>query len=218
MPGLREYLTDGAAELGLELGATELENFSLFAAELIKWNRKINLTAITDEKSVAVKHFLDSIAVMPYLDDSARLLDIGSGGGFPSIPLKIVAPAIEITSVDSIEKKINFQRHVVRKLKLENFTALQARGEDLAGRFPQKFTKIVSRAFASIPKFAAIAEPLLSPEGTIIAMKGSDGNREAEDAAASLHALGLRVTGIREFRLPFIGESRTLVLIRRFGS
>ena len=186
-----------------------------FADELSKWNKKINLTSITNVKDMAVKHFLDSLVILKYLDISGELLDIGSGGGFPAIPLNIVSPHTRIISVDAVEKKIIFQRHVARLLRLANFDAVHARVENMAGMHPERFDRIVSRAFSDIPKFVQLALPLLAQDGVIIAMKGREGKNEARDSADKLAASGVLVTDIHEFQLPFSNEKRSLVIIRR---
>lgn len=215
MSRLQEYLERGAEELGIVLDQAHFEKFTLFAAELCKWNRKINLTAITKAEDIAVKHFLDSLAILKHVNISGDLLDVGSGGGFPAIPLKIVSPSTRIVSVDAVEKKILFQRHVARLLCLEKFTALHARVEGLVAEYPERFNWIVSRAFSGIPQYVQVALPLLADDGVIIAMKGKEGKSEAEMSADKLSVLGVTVADIHEFQLPFIKESRSLVIIRR---
>jgi 16S rRNA (guanine527-N7)-methyltransferase len=212
---LQEYLARGAEELGIVLDQGNLEKFAIFAAELCKWNRKINLTTITREEDIAVKHFLDSLVIVKYVNLYGALLDIGSGGGFPAIPLKIVAPAAGIVSVDAIEKKILFQRHIARLLCFDGFDAIHARVEALVTVYPKRFDSIVSRAFSDIAKFVQVALPLLAPDGVIVAMKGREGKNEVEISADKLAALGVVVTDINEFTLPLIRESRSLVIIRR---
>jgi len=218
MSTIEGYLERGAAELGLVLDKVQLGKFAVFAAELCKWNRKINLTAITRTEDIAVKHLLDSLAVIRHVELCGEVLDIGSGGGFPAIPLKIVTPLVAIVSVDSVEKKILFQRHAARLLGFEKFTAVHARVEDLAAVYPGRFSTIVSRAFSDLEKYVRLALPLLAPDGVIVAMKGREGKSEAETSAGKLAALGVAVTDVREFNLPLSGESRSLVLIRRAGS
>jgi 16S rRNA (guanine527-N7)-methyltransferase len=215
MSALHQYLERGAEELGIVLEPLHLEQFSIFAHELRKWNSKINLTTITRIEDIAIKHFLDSLAVLKIMDVSGELLDIGSGGGFPAIPLKIVSPGTAIVSVDAVEKKILFQRHVARLLKLEKFLALHARGESLTTEYPGRFDRIISRAFSDIPSFVRMALPLLAADGVIIAMKGREGKKEAEGSTDNLAAVGAVITDIHEFQLPFNGEARSLVVIRR---
>lgn len=208
-------LQSGAAQFGIALGDAELERFSRFAAELAKWNRKMNLTAITGADEVVLKHFLDSLTVAGKVHLAGRVLDIGSGAGFPGIPLQIVRPDLEIVSVDAVEKKILFQRHAARLLGLANFTAIHARGESLLGTYGSYFDIIVSRAFADLLAFVTMVLPLLAEGGSIVAMKGGDGPGEAAIHGEALTALGLGVTSVQEFSLPGAGDRRSIITIRR---
>ena len=211
----KELFSRGAAELGIALSPRELGKFHAFAGELQKWSRKINLTAITGDEEIAVKHFLDSLTLLKVIGHKGRLLDIGSGGGFPAIPLKIARHDLRIVSVDAVEKKIIFQRHAARLLGLHDFEALHARGEELARGYAGSFDWVVSRAFSDIPTFVRIALPLLADRGRIVAMKGRGGRDEAETVAASLAELGVRVVEIIEFRLPVSGDARSLIVMER---
>ncbi len=210
-------LKDGAAELGIELDGTALGRFSLFAAELAKWNRKINLTAITASEDVMIKHFLDSLTILARVDLFGRLLDIGSGGGFPGIPLKIAKPELEVVSVDAVEKKILFQRHVARLLNFNGFTAIHARGESLVGKYPSSFDIIVSRAFTDIVSFVRMVRPLLAAGGRIVAMKGSEGVGEMALCENELSLIGVEVETVHEFGLPLAGDRRSLIIMRNSG-
>ena len=209
----RERFAAGLDSLGLKLTSDELGKFSTFAAELKKWNTKINLTAIKDDEEIAVKHFIDSLTLLRMIQGGGSLLDIGSGGGFPAIPVKIVRHRLEVVSVDAVEKKILFQRHVARTLRLTDFTAIHARAEELAPRYCGHFRWVVSRAFADIPTFARLALPLLDAEGVIVAMKGKGGSEEAEAARKPLAEMGLAIAEIVEFPLPVAGDGRSLIKI-----
>jgi 16S rRNA (guanine527-N7)-methyltransferase len=206
-------LQEGAAELGVEISDELVTLFSLFADELKKWNRKINLTAITGDEEIALKHFVDSLALCRLVSGDDELLDLGSGGGFPVLPLALVFPTMTAVSVDAVEKKIIFQRHAARLLGCRRFEAIHARGEDLPRMLERRFNRIVSRAFSDIPSFARMALPLLMPQGTIIAMKGRGGAEEADAARGALEEMGLTVVRVTEYRLPFSGDARTLVEI-----
>jgi len=210
-----EYLTEGAAQLGLALSARQLDQFSKFADELCKWNSKINLTSIVLPAEIAVKHFLDSLTLVPYIERSDSLLDMGSGGGFPGIPLKIAVPELRIISVDAVEKKINFQRHLARSLALSGFTAIHDRVEKLSPDYNGAFTCIVSRAFADIAEFVKYALPLLAEDGEILAMKGKDGRKEALAASEELEKMGATVFSVHEFELPILKDHRALIVIRK---
>jgi len=210
-----ELLVRGSRELGIELTPEMVYRFGLFCDELMLWNRKINLTAIRDEAEIAVKHFVDSLTVLPFLEGRSSLLDLGSGGGFPVIPLKIVHPDIDAVSVDAVEKKILFQRQAARVAGLEHFTALHERGERLTEIYPGRFDVIVSRAFAEIPTFVGMVLPLLATGGIIVAMKGRGGADEAAFARPYLDEKGVKVTSINEFSLPMVGDARCLVILER---
>lgn len=208
-------LKRGADELGIELDAAALDRFSRFAAELAKWNRKINLTAIKEGEDVMIKHFLDSLTVLAKVDVFGRVLDIGSGGGFPGIPLKIARPDLQVVSVDAVEKKILFQRHVARLLGLNGFTAIHARGESLASQYASSFDIIVSRAFTDILSFVRMVEPLLAEGGRIVAMKGSEGVSEMTSYKDELSLTGFEVESVHEFHLPVAGDRRSLIIMKK---
>lgn len=211
----KDLLKKGAAELGVQLDGAQLESLNLFAEELKKWNRKINLTAITGDEDIALKHLVDSLSLLKVVRGPGRLLDIGSGGGFPCIPVKIVQPDLEMVSVDAVVKKISFQKQAVRLLKLTGFNALHVRAETLAQEYPASFDWVVSMAFSDIPSFVAMALPVLKPEGRIVAMKGRNAAEEVEAASAELDALGARVLEVIDFNLPDTGDARSLVVIGR---
>jgi 16S rRNA (guanine527-N7)-methyltransferase len=210
-------LVTGAGELGVKLSAAELGKLYAFAAELKKWSRKINLTAIRGDEEIAVKHFLDSLVLLRVVGVKGDLLDIGSGGGFPAIPLKIARRELQVVSVDAVEKKVIFQRHAARHLGLHGFEALHVRAEELAAQRGGRFDWVVSRAFADIPTFVRIALPLIREQGKIIAMKGRGGREEAEAAGAALRGMGGEVSEIIEFHLPVSGDARSLIIINRRG-
>ena len=213
-----ELLLRCTEELGLSLDSNQLEHFGVFADELKKWNRKINLTAIRDDRDIIVKHFADSLTLIGILKETGSLLDLGSGGGFPAIPLKIMLPRLSVVSVDAVEKKILFQRHAARLLKLHDFTALHARGEDLVKNHDVRFDYIVSRAFSDLPCFVSLALPLLKGSGRIIAMKGKGGEGDAAAASRALADLGVRILHCIPRKLPVTGDDRYLVVMGTKGS
>ena len=211
----KELLKKGAAELGIGLTDAQLNSLNLFAEELKKWNRKINLTAITDDEGIAVKHLVDSLSLLKVVRGPGRLLDIGSGGGFPCIPVKVVQPDLDIVSVDAVVKKVSFQKQAVRLLNLATFTAMHVRAETLAEQYAESFDWVVSRAFSDIPSFVAMALPVLKQEGRIVAMKGKNAADEIAAAEGELAKLGARVESVLEFPLPCSGDARSLVIIAK---
>jgi 16S rRNA (guanine527-N7)-methyltransferase len=211
----QDFIIDGAHKLGIEVDEGVSARFSIHASELINWNRKINLTAITDPREIAIKHFLDSLVPAEFISDKARLLDIGSGGGFPGLPLKIFKPTISALLIDGVRKKINFLKHVLRTLGLENIEARQMRPEMLL-KDPDgvaSFDVIISRALSDLSAFVRSALPLLAQHGTIIAMKGEIDAKELDavraDAAEDQFSLK-----IEKYGLPSMGSQRSLVIIK----
>lgn len=206
-------LKDCAREVGIILSAENINSFKLFSAELKKWNSKLNLTAITEETEITIKHFIDSLQIAPYVFDEDRLLDLGSGAGFPSIPLKIVRPETFVLSVDAVAKKVNFQRHIIRTLRLKGIESLHARAESLHEFYANKFSLITSRAFTRLDRFVSLASPLLAEGGRIIAMKGDDAEDEIGGINETLKALGFAVAEIHRYTLPSGMGDHALVVI-----
>lgn len=211
----KDLLVAGVVELGLSLSGAQLAALNLFAEELKKWNKKINLTAINDDEGIAVKHLVDSLSLLKVVRGPGRLLDIGSGGGFPCIPVKIAQPDLDILSVDAVVKKISFQKQAVRLLKLTGFNAMHVRAETLAAEYADYFDWIVSRAFSDIPSFVAMALPLLKSDGRMVAMKGRNAAEEVAAAGAALADMGARVESVQEFLLPGTKDARALVVMAK---
>lgn len=205
------------AEYGLALSGTTVMALETFLAELLRWNQKVNLTSITDPEEAREKHLLDSLCLLPLLQGGERLLDIGSGGGFPCLPLKLAAPGLQVVSVDAVQKKIAFQRHVARQLGLQGFVAEHLRIEQLPSHplGVGGFDLVVSRAFAALDQFAALALPCLAPAGRIIAMKGAEGEKELQQSSGALAGLGLVCREVQTLQLPRSGSHRCLIVLTR---
>lgn len=212
-------LVEQLAAIGVSLDGTARERLEWLAGELLRWNRTHNLTAITDPGEIREKHLVDSLTLLPLLKDAARLLDLGSGAGFPALPLKIACPGLEIVSVDAVGKKIAFQRHVARILGLAGFTAVHGRAEDLPAQpsYHTGFDVVTARALGNLPLLATLAAPCLAPGGRLIAMKGAEGDVELAAAQAELAALGFACTGRHGLRLPASGAERNLLVLQRLA-
>jgi len=211
----QRFIIDGALKLGIVIDEGITVLFSIHASELLSWNRKINLTAITNPREIAIKHFLDSLAPAGYIPDGARLLDIGSGGGFPGIPLKIFKPSICVLLIDGVRKKINFLKHVLRTLDLENIEARQIRTESLL-KDPEcatSFDVIISRALSDLSPFVKSALPLLAKQGMIIAMKGKVGAKELEAVRADVPEDQFSLKA-EKYELPSLRVPRSLITIK----
>jgi len=219
------FLIDHAKKIGIDCDRTQNRLFSAHAAELIKWNRKINLTTLTDPIEVASNHFLDSLEPARFMPPhAAKLLDIGSGGGFPGIPLKVLLPELSVTLIDASRKKVSFLKHVIRTLKLDDIEALHIRAEDLAVHpsYINRFNVIISRALSSLELFVRLALPLLACGGVIIALKGEVDKAELDDlqydvlkkanAAGSLDR-HFKLS-LERYSLPLFNSERSIITIR----
>jgi 16S rRNA (guanine527-N7)-methyltransferase len=217
-------LIQGAAEIGINLDRGQTRQFAVHAAELVRWNRKINITAITDPLEIAVKHFLDSLSVARWIPPDTTLLDIGTGGGFPGLPLKVLMPSLAVTLIDASRKKVSFLKHVIRNLELDNIDALHVRAQDLAKDplFFKRYHVITSRALSSLKMFCNLAMPLLKDDGFILAFKGDVGNDEINAwqgrgwvEGDSAQTAGRRIAlSVEKFRLPILNSQRTVIIIK----
>lgn len=209
----RRLLAAATTELGLQISDQQYQAFELLLQELLHWNKRINLTAITNPDEMTVKHLIDSLQLVPLLQAGEHLLDIGSGAGFPALVLAIMRPDCRISSLDAVGKKISFQRHISRLLKLDNLQPLHDRAEHLAVMQPGSFTSVVSRAFSSLLFFGKLALPLVCEGGSVISMRSADGAHEAEQNQEQLLALGLQLKTVEMYRLPLQLGSRSLVIL-----
>ena len=219
----RAFIQQQAPALGLTVTGDQTRCFAVHARELADWNRKFNLTAITDPTETAVKHFLDSLAPSRFIPDGAGLLDVGTGAGFPGIPLKIVRPSLSLTLIDGTLKKINFVRHVIQSLELDRTAALHARAESL-GRDPAfrgAFDVVICRALGPLPDFVRVAAPLIRENGRLIAMKGGRAEEELEQLEKFKLPLGPKKVAVKEafkidlhpYTLPASGDQRALIVL-----
>jgi 16S rRNA (guanine527-N7)-methyltransferase len=212
----KRILVEGARTFGIDLDERLVEAFDLFLRELLKWNQKINLTAIRSETGIITKHFLDSLSVHPCVPKSSSLLDIGSGPGFPGIPLKMVEPALEVTLIDSVRKKVDFQRHILRKLGLKGIDAIHGRVQEseILQRMGGRFDCVVSRAFSDLSTFLTLSYPFLKERGIALAMKGELKGEEAVDSREG-ERVRYRMKETLTFTLPFTSLKRTILLFEK---
>jgi len=217
-------LQASACNIGLDDMAIDLT--VEFVSELISWNKKTNLTAITEPVEVAEKHIIDSLFPAKFVPVNAFVIDIGTGGGFPGIPLKIFMPSLSVSLVDSSRKKINFLKYVIRILNLQNISAHQYRVEGLSNHldFVARFDVVISRAFTSLERFLVLALPLIKRDGIIIAMKGKEIQKEIDMLKptktgsniyqSNSHQLEFQ---IKKYRLPISGDERSLIIARNIS-
>jgi 16S rRNA (guanine527-N7)-methyltransferase len=216
-----EKLIAGAGKLGIKLTAGQLKQFELYYRELIDWNKKINLTAITDYSSVQVKHFLDSLTITLALPEEEikrpgfNIIDIGTGAGFPGVPLKILFPQPRLVLIEPTTKKTAFLHHIIRKLELENVEVLNSRAEEAAHLplYREQFALVLSRAVALLPTLVELALPFCRIGGRFIAQKKGEIDREINRAEKAIAALGGKLDRIKKIELDEFDDGRYLVII-----
>jgi 16S rRNA (guanine527-N7)-methyltransferase len=214
-------LIEGAGKLGIRLDSGQLKQFELYYRELIEWNKKINLTAITDYSSVQVKHFLDSLTVTLALSEEEvaspdfKIVDIGTGAGFPGVPLKILFPRPSLLLIEPTAKKTAFLDHIVGKLQLQNVEVLNSRAEEAAHlpAYREQFDLVLSRAVALLPTLAELTLPFCRIGGRFIAQKKGWVDQEIAGAKKAIAVMGGRLDETRKIELDEFADVRYLVII-----
>jgi 16S rRNA (guanine527-N7)-methyltransferase len=211
----RELLQKGAQELGISLTNEQINSVFIYLAELHKWNQKINLTAIRDENDIIIKHVLDSLSYIHGFAPAPglRLLDMGSGAGFPALPIKISVSEISITMVESIKKKVSFLRHIVRTLKLTECEILDSRTEDISGSLLSTYDVVTARAFADMRSAIAEGMPLLKPGGLMVLSRGPEETINEQNLAR----IGVSLERRTDLTLPFSDYKRTIWVFKKCG-
>jgi 16S rRNA (guanine527-N7)-methyltransferase len=219
-----DSLSAGArALLQIELTSAQLAAFQTYADELRAWNEQFNLTAIKDIEGIQIKHFLDSLTLLKIVRPAGaptRLVDVGTGAGFPGLPLKIVCPQIALTLVEATGKKAKFCQRVVEALRLSGVTVIKARVEEL-GRAPahrEQYDWAVARAVAEMPTLAEYLLPLVKRGGRMIAQKGKDAPAETQAAEGAARRLGGELEQIVPVELPGIAEERYLIVFKKVAA
>ncbi|MFO7612763.1 MAG: 16S rRNA (guanine(527)-N(7))-methyltransferase RsmG [Clostridia bacterium] len=213
---MRQILEDGLLKAGITPVPEMLDRFLTYRDLLLEWNEKFNLTAITEEKDIAAKHFIDSLSIWSAVKDGLSLVDVGSGAGFPAIPLKIAGYEGETVLMDSLKKRVGFLETAIKELGLENCRAVHIRAEDAGrGEFRESFDIAVARAVAGLPVLCEYCIPLIKKGGLFIAMKGPEGSHEAQNSVNAIKKLGGRLDRIESFDLQFTGDKRTLIYIKK---
>ena len=216
----RHTLSEGAAAVGVPLGKEKLDLFAQYHRELLLWNRRINLVSEQTSREIVVRHFVDSLTPAPWIEKpDGLLIDIGSGGGFPGIPLRIALPGLQLTLVESSRKKTSFLAHIVRTLHLDNVTIIRERVEALIGEpaCAGSFDTVLSRAAFKLPELLRMASFFLKPGGLLIALKGPDPQEEMAEAETVLNAAGMILAACRELCLPGTNLSRKIIIYKRLS-
>ncbi len=214
-----ELLQQSCVKMGVTLTDAMTAQFMEYMALLLEWNEKMNLTAITEEQDVILKHFADCISVLPHLElqGNESIIDVGTGAGFPGIPLKIACPSLSVTLLDSLQKRIGFLEEVKNVLALQDVTCVHGRAED-GGQNPmyrEQFDLCVSRAVANLAVLAEYCLPFVKVGGKLAALKGPDAMHEVEQAKGALQKLGGTVVQIIDIEIPFTDLQHKLILIEK---
>lgn len=214
-----KMLETGARELGIELSPTQIDQFLRYKQLLLQWNEKMNLTAIEEEVEIITKHFLDSITCLNanYFQNNCKMIDIGTGAGFPGIPIKTVRPDINVTLLDSLNKRIHFLNEVIQALNFSNTEAIHGRAEDLAKNklYRENFDIAISRAVANLSVLAEYCLPFVKNGGFFISMKGPNVEEELKQARNAINILGGEIINLNLIKIPFTEITHSLVIIKK---
>lgn len=217
MDSLRQLLKEHAALMGIDLVKEEIDKFILYKDILKEWNQKINLTAIEDDEGIIIKHFVDSITILPFIKEKAvKLIDVGTGAGFPGIPIKILREQIDVTLLDSLDKRIKFLNVVNESLGLQGICTVHGRAEDFGVKegFREGFDITVARAVASLPVLLEYCLPFVKVGGHFIAMKGNSID-EVKQSKKALDILGGHIEEVKDFIIPGTDIKRSIVLVKK---
>lgn len=216
-----QLLRDGLSALSAEVSIGQLDMFSRYSSLLTQWNEKMNLTAVTDSDGIAVKHFLDSVLPLYHVDFSGvkTIADIGTGAGFPGLPIKIMRTDMELTLVDSLNKRISFLNAVIDELGLEKVTCIHGRAEELGHKAELRgsFDAVVSRAVANMTVLCEYCLPFVKTGGMFVALKSENVAEELAAAKPMIGNLGAEVETVVSAPLPMSDITRTLIIVRKTG-
>lgn len=204
-------------KININLEKDDVKKFYKYQELLLEWNKKINLTAITEPEEIIRKHFVDSLTIEKYLKNGAYIVDVGTGAGFPGIPLKILRKDIKVILVDSLNKRINFLNEVIKELKLDNIGAIHARVEEFGRNkeYREKFDISTSRAVANLSTLSEYLLPLVKLGGISVCMKGSEIEEELDQSKKAISVLGGKNIRVDEFYLPNSDIKRNLIVIEK---
>jgi len=219
-----KYLNSGAEKLGLQLNSRQLEQFYIYYQELIDWNQRVNLTSITDFRQVQIRHFLDSLTVtlafkQPMVGEGLRLIDVGTGAGFPGLPVRIVLPGIKLVLLEATGKKAAFLHHVKQMLGLDDIEILVGRAEEVAhkARYREQFDIVLSRAVAPLATLAELTLPFCTIGGSFIAQKKRVSELEVGQATKAVSILGGSQPRVKRIELEELSDERYLVIVDKIA-
>ncbi|WP_343311184.1 16S rRNA (guanine(527)-N(7))-methyltransferase RsmG [Bacillus atrophaeus] len=214
-----EEFTSGLAEKGISLSSRQLEQFELYYEMLVEWNEKINLTSITEKKEVYLKHFYDSITAAFYVDFKQvnTICDVGAGAGFPSLPIKICFPHLQVSIVDSLNKRITFLEKLAEALQLENTSFYHDRAETFGQRqdLRESYDIVTARAVARLSVLSELCLPLVKKNGLFVALKAASAEEELKAGKKAIATLGGELEQVHSFKLPLEESDRNIIVMRK---
>lgn len=219
-----EIFAKNLAQFGYELSDKQKQQFETYYQELVSVNERVNLTRITDKGEVYAKHFYDSVTPLlvfgNLFEGKKTLVDVGAGAGFPSLPMKILQPELQVTIIDSLGKRLNFLEELIAKLGLKNVTLVHARAEDAGqdSKLREKFDLVTARAVARMSVLSEYCLPLAKKSGYMVALKGPKAQDELKDAKKALKILGGKLEQVKELTLPDSDDERTLIVVKKVAS
>jgi len=212
-----EKMQEKSRFLEINFSVEQLEQFFAYMNLLIEWNEKMNLTAIIEPDEIILKHFIDSITILKDIENNSKVVDVGTGAGFPGVPLSIMNPTLKITLVDSLNKRLIFLQEVANQLNLKNIEIVHARAEEFGQnkKYREKFDISTSRAVANLSTLSEYLIPLVKVGGKVISMKASEAQDEINEAKKAIEVLGGKIEFIKKFNLPQSDIGRTIILIKK---
>lgn len=211
----KELMCFYGEKIDIKFNDKQLNQFYEYMNLLLEWNEKINLTAIIEPREIILKHFIDSLTINKYIEKNKTIADVGTGAGFPGIPLKIYRSDLNVTLVDSLNKRINFLNEVISKLNLKDVNAVHSRIEDFGKdkKYRESFDYVTARAVANLSTLSEYLIPISKVNGKCICMKGSEIEGELENSKTAINILGGKIEKIDYFELPYSDISRNIIII-----
>ena len=217
---MTNWIEAAKSDFGIELSANQIAQFQTYLDELLEWNQKFNLTAIRDVEGIEIKHFLDSLSVVQALPKGTKpkaIIDIGTGAGFPGIPLKILYPEAKLTLVESIKKKAGFCEQLAEKLELNDVIVSTARAEEIGQDklHREQYDLVLARAVAKMPILVEFLLPLATFGGLVVMQKGSNAKEEAEESKNAIRLMGGKMLDLFQIQLPGLEDERFMVVLEK---